>query len=111
MPEPVAILSTAKSVSTLTSLAETELRYAVALTPGEASLIVPLLPLVVNVVPEYVYAPPVSALPQRVTVRPKLSAAIGPAGAAATVTDLVIASVAPWLSVTVSLTLYVPADA
>ena len=49
--------------------------------------------------------PPVSALPQRVTVRPKLSAAIGPAGAAVTVTDLVIASVAPSLSVTVSLTL------
>ncbi len=56
-----------------------------------------------------VHAPPVSAVPQPpVTVRPNESVANGViAPCAATVIGLVTVPVAPWLSVTVSVTLYV----
>ena len=61
-----------------------------------------------------VQAPPRSALPQppAATVRPKASRANSVlVGGAVTVTDRVVVPVAPPLSVTVSVTVYVPAAA
>ncbi len=55
--------------------------------------------------------PPVSAAPHLDVVRPKLSLATTLLTGAVTVTDLVIVSVRPPLSVTVSFTEYVPAAA
>src|SRR4051794_10015680 len=62
-------------------------------------------------VPVSVYAPPVSAEPNEpVAVRPKPSFAIVVDAGADTVIDLLVESVVPWSSVTVSFTVYEPVE-
>src|SRR6478736_6845444 len=107
MPPPVPCLSVTTSIDASTSVAETPERYAEGPLPA-VSVITPAAPstdvhdgLLTD------HAPPTSAVPKPLpTVRVKLSAAscIG----AAMVTWVVWVAVAPWLSVTVRVIVYVP---
>src|SRR5665213_1490453 len=114
VPPPVCATSSATPTRTSVSVEDTLASAADALPPALASLIVPAPPPTekLEAPPETVHAPPLSAVPQPpVTVRPKASVANGVTAPWATVIGLVTVPVAPWLSVTVRVTLYVAAVA
>src|SRR5476649_2674745 len=111
VPPPVCALLSATPTRTSVSVDVTLVSDEEALMPAVARLMLPVPPPTEKLAapPEMVQAPPLSAVPQPLaTVRPKESVANGVmVPCAATVIGFVTVPVAPWLSVTVSVTLYV----
>src|SRR3954466_3064586 len=106
-------LSTENSAVTRVLVEEIDCRLAWKVPIGDVRYPTPSATETLAVVPAlYVHAPPVSAVPQPLaTARPKSSLPSSDAVGATTVTTVDAVPVAPWLSVTVNVTVYEPAAA
>ncbi len=106
MPPPVGALSVVAVTRTSVSVDDTPVRKAEGPVPAVAIDMLPVPPPTVTRDPlPVVHGPPVSAVPQPLdVVRENTSDAYNVIGGAVTVTGAALSSVAPRLSVTVSVT-------